>query len=309
MLNWPTGWNIRCRNVEVGGVKVLDGCYGGRKRHRMQQVTSDFPSISLRRQPAIQLLLHSLHHQSTHTMKTQLKRFIAPTSLCSQCRYNLFSPPSTTRLFSSSSHILADEPSEQPPRARSRPSTFTSLYKSSTATPRTPYKPPSLQPVLSARDDRDLADLNNMVPNYFPSSSSSPNVADPPPPPPRPPVPHHLHIYAHKHNTHITLTTPRRQPLISVSTGNLHFRKAQRGTYDAAYQLGKYVMERINQQGILRQIESLEVVLRDFGPGREALTKVLLGSEGRALRDRVVRVADATRLKFGGTRSKKPRRL
>lgn len=68
-------------------------------------------------------------------------------------------------------------------------------------------------------------------------------------------------------------------------------------------------MERIQQQGLLKQIESLEVVLRDFGPGREALTKVLLGSEGRAIRGRVVRVADATRLKFGGTRSKKPRRL
>ena len=68
-------------------------------------------------------------------------------------------------------------------------------------------------------------------------------------------------------------------------------------------------MERIQQQGLLKQIEFLEVVLRDFGPGREALTKVLLGSEGRALRARVVRVADATRLKFGGTRSKKPRRL
>lgn len=68
-------------------------------------------------------------------------------------------------------------------------------------------------------------------------------------------------------------------------------------------------MERIQQEGLLKQINSLEVVLRDFGQGREALTKVLLGSEGRALRGKVVRVADATRVKFGGTRSRKPRRL
>ena len=68
-------------------------------------------------------------------------------------------------------------------------------------------------------------------------------------------------------------------------------------------------MERIQQEGLLKQINSLEVVLRDFGQGREALTKVLLGSEGRALRGKVVRVSDATRVKFGGTRSRKPRRL
>ncbi|KAL8718948.1 MAG: hypothetical protein Q9225_003977 [Loekoesia sp. 1 TL-2023] len=123
------------------------------------------------------------------------------------------------------------------------------------------------------------------------------------------PEPHHLHIYSTKHNTHITLTKPDRDPLISVSAGTIGFRKAARGTYDAAYQLGAYVMGRIQQQGLLTQIQHLEVVLRDFGPGREAVSKILLGSEGRNVRGRVVRVCDATRLKFGGTRSKNQRRL
>ena len=62
-------------------------------------------------------------------------------------------------------------------------------------------------------------------------------------------------------------------------------------------------------QGKGGQIRQLELILRDFGPGREALSKIILGSEGRALRGRIVRVMDATRLKFGGSRSKKPRRL
>ena len=62
-------------------------------------------------------------------------------------------------------------------------------------------------------------------------------------------------------------------------------------------------------QGKGGQIKHLEVVLRSFGPGREAVSKILLGGEGRALRSRIVRVMDSTRLKFGGTRSKKPRRL
>jgi len=134
----------------------------------------------------------------------------------------------------------------------------------------------------------------------------------------RPPEkPHRLCIYATKHNCHITLTRGNRDPLISVSSGNIGFKKAQRGTYDAAYQLGTFVMGRINNLGLLSPeypgkggpIEELEVVLRDFGPGREAVTKILLGVEGKALRSRISRVMDSTRLKFGGTRSPKPRRL
>ncbi|MCJ1436320.1 hypothetical protein MMC27_005698 [Xylographa pallens] len=129
--------------------------------------------------------------------------------------------------------------------------------------------------------------------------------------PPRAAVapPHHLHVFSSKHNTHITLTRPDRNPIIAVSTGNLGFKKAARGTYDAAYQLGAYMMNRIQQEGLLAKIQKVELVLRGYGDGREAIKKILLGSEGMSLRPRVVRVTDATRLKFGGTRSKKPRRL
>ncbi|KAL6717803.1 hypothetical protein ACLMJK_003888 [Lecanora helva] len=135
--------------------------------------------------------------------------------------------------------------------------------------------------------------------------------------PTSPPEPHKLHIYATKHNCHITLALPNRNALISVSAGNIGFRKAQRGTYDAAYQLGTFVLGRIQQMGLLSEsypgkggpLRELEVVWRDFGPGREAVGKILLGGEGRGVRERVVAVRDGTRLKFGGTRSKKPRRL
>jgi small subunit ribosomal protein S11 len=120
---------------------------------------------------------------------------------------------------------------------------------------------------------------------------------------------HHIHIYAHKHNTHITLTKPNRDALISVSCGDLDFKKAGRGTYDAAYQLAAFVMSRIQDKGLLRDITSIELVYRGFGPGREAVTKAILGSEGKNIRHLVTKLSDSTRLKFGGTRSKKPRRL
>lgn len=53
----------------------------------------------------------------------------------------------------------------------------------------------------------------------------------------------------------------------------------------------------------------IEVVLRGFGAGREAFQKALLGTEGSMIKPMIVRVSDATRLKFGGCRSPAVRRL
>lgn len=120
---------------------------------------------------------------------------------------------------------------------------------------------------------------------------------------------HKLNIYATKHNTHITLANPKRDSLISVSCGNIGFRKAGRGTYDAAYQLAAFAMSRIKDKGLLPQIKQVELIYRGFGAGREAVTKAILGVEGKQIRPLIVKLSDSTRLKFGGTRSKKPRRL
>ncbi|KAH6853380.1 hypothetical protein B0I37DRAFT_359142 [Chaetomium sp. MPI-CAGE-AT-0009] len=121
--------------------------------------------------------------------------------------------------------------------------------------------------------------------------------------------PYHFHIYSHKHNTHITLTKPNRDALLSLSCGNLGFKKSGRKHYDSAYQLGAYVIDKMHQKGLASKINKMEVVLRGFGPGREAVVKVLMGNEGKLLRPKITRVSDSTRLKFGGTRSKKKRRL
>ncbi|KAF2089082.1 translational machinery component, partial [Saccharata proteae CBS 121410] len=121
--------------------------------------------------------------------------------------------------------------------------------------------------------------------------------------------PHHFHIYATKHNTHITFTKPNRDPLLSVSTGNIGFKKGARGSYDAAYQLCAFVLRKIQEKGLLPQIREMEVVFRGFGEGRDAVRKVLMGTEGINIRGKVTKVTDATRLKFGGSRSPNPRRL
>ncbi|KAK7755527.1 hypothetical protein SLS62_002459 [Diatrype stigma] len=124
-----------------------------------------------------------------------------------------------------------------------------------------------------------------------------------------PTEPFHFHVFSHKHNTHITVTKPNRGAILSMSAGQIGFRKAKRGTYDAGYQLSAYVMDKLNQGGWHKVIKSMEVVLRGFGHGREAATKVLLGAEGKMIRGAITKVSDATTLKFGGTRSPRPRRL
>ncbi|KKA26297.1 hypothetical protein TD95_001764 [Thielaviopsis punctulata] len=121
--------------------------------------------------------------------------------------------------------------------------------------------------------------------------------------------PYHFHIYSHKHNTHITVTRPDRNPIIAMSCGNIGIRKSRRKNYDAAYQLTAYVLERLYHQGWQHKIKNLEVILKGFGQGREAATKVLLGQEGKLIADKIKRVSDATTIKFGGTRSKNPRRI
>lgn len=145
--------------------------------------------------------------------------------------------------------------------------------------------------------------------------------------------PHRLHVLSTKHNTHLTLVQPPRPAsqtassgvsitnasaadqkkmvdmLLSISAGNIGFRKAGRGSYDAAYQLTAFTLKTMKERGMLRDIQKLEIVMRGFGPGREAFTKAILGAEGRDIRGRISAVLDATRLKIGGTRSPKPRRL
>lgn len=147
-----------------------------------------------------------------------------------------------------------------------------------------------------------------------------------------PEEPYHIHVYAHKHNMHLTLTEPGRSPILSLSAGKLGLRNSQRATYDACYQLTTYffrkmmekqwrlggkkatsnpllTFEAIKTPRLGNKSLGIEVVFRGFGPGREAFQKCLLGTEGKFLRGLISRVTDSTRLKFGGCRSRNVRRL
>lgn len=258
-------------------------------------------------------------------------------SICAQCRNNIIRK-NAPRSFTTASRLAAEERQTQrqapglrplaPGRRSSGLRAVTQQLQATNAVasfPNTTITTAEQTNTTASDADNVAAYLSNISLQVQNSNYLSPNsIATP--------EPHHLHIFSHKHNIHITLTNPAKEPIISLSAGNIGFKHTQRGSFDAGYQLAAYVMRSIQEKGLLRKptrmgpggrkvaddasmpgmpqpIRKLEIVMRGFGQGREAAMKVILGNEGRNIRGLVTRVSDSTRLKFGGTRSKGPRRL
>lgn len=274
-------------------------------------------------------------------------------SVCSTCRHRLHLQQ--TRLASTTSNSSSDwaaiwdapaptptsgnaptpeeessspaPPSQRPSRSRQ---SAQSIFKSFPQT----TSPSNPAPQTSSQDTSTSS--SNFTASLLSSLSTDPSLLRSSLP--HPSEPYHINILAHKHNTHITFTAPSRDPILSISTGQLGFKKAQRKTFDASYQLAAYTMRKISTAqwriggknakasaagagagtGALKTIRDIgtkdtgvgiELIMRGYGPGREAFTKALLGNEGGMLKPMIVRVTDATRLKFGGTRSPQVRRL
>lgn len=162
--------------------------------------------------------------------------------------------------------------------------------------------------------------LNRIAENAVNESRTTPRSgADPD-------EPYHMNVYSHKHNTHITFTSPDRDPILSFSCGNIGLKKHHRGSFDAAYQLASSTFRKVaemtwrvgGKKSTSKTVSindpdvksrGVEVILRGYGDGREAFTKALLGAEGRLVKHLISKVSDGTRLKFGGTRSRAVRRL
>lgn len=92
-----------------------------------------------------------------------------------------------------------------------------------------------------------------------------------------------------------------------MSTGHLGFRKAARGEYEASFQTAAKLFETLQQKKLLDK--NIEIVMRDFGKGRDAFISALNGKEGNLIRRHISRISDATELKFGGVKAPRPRRL
>lgn len=96
---------------------------------------------------------------------------------------------------------------------------------------------------------------------------------------------------------------------VHVSAGQLGFRKAQRSEYEAGYQVSSRMFKLIEERNLLGPNDKIELILKDFGKGREAFLAALQGKEGSKVKPNIIRISDNTKLQFGGSRPKKLRRL
>lgn len=117
-----------------------------------------------------------------------------------------------------------------------------------------------------------------------------------------------LHCHSSRNNTITTLTHPNGSTVAWYSGGSCDFKKSQRASYEAGYQCAVRMFERIAELA-KGQAMYIDLFLKGFGQGREALQKALLSAEGENVRDLIYTVTDRTPLKIGGTRAKKARRL
>ncbi|KAI5963081.1 uncharacterized protein KGF55_002873 [Candida pseudojiufengensis] len=95
----------------------------------------------------------------------------------------------------------------------------------------------------------------------------------------------------------------------SITAGQLGFRKSQRQEYEAGFQVSSKMFKTIQERNYIGPNDKIELILKNFGKGREAFQAALLGKEGSFLKNNIVRISDSTVIRFGGNRPKKLRRL
>ena len=66
----------------------------------------------------------------------------------------------------------------------------------------------------------------------------------------------------------------------SVTAGQLGFRKSQRQEYEAGFQVSSKMFKTIEERNYIGPHDKIELILKNFGKGREAFQAALLGKEG-----------------------------
>lgn len=151
----------------------------------------------------------------------------------------------------------------------------------------------------------------------------------------RDPGRYHLHCLTSHSNTILTLTNHKHEVVMGTSAGMCGFKKAARGGYEAGFRAMCNMLERMRDKEDADAAKSakeradpsrvqrvaankrkppfhpreIDLIVKDFGLGREAVMKALHGVEGDRYRGLVRSVIDATPLKFGGVRARAVRRL
>ena len=122
---------------------------------------------------------------------------------------------------------------------------------------------------------------------------------------------YHFHGIFSRNNTKVYLCGPDGTLLPQGwwSGGSCGFKGANRKSHEAGYQCAVHAFRRLEEVTKDKGRIALALHFAGFGKGRFAVEGVFLTSEGDRIRPLVVEVEDRTKIKMGGTRSKKKRRV
>lgn len=110
----------------------------------------------------------------------------------------------------------------------------------------------------------------------------------------------HIHAVALTKNIHVTITDHKHDPIIAMSAGRLGIKHSRRQTTEAAHATTLAAFEKLANSNY--EIQQVELVLKGFGKGRAGFISAVSGPHGEFIRNKVVRVTDATPLQIGRER-------
>jgi len=144
----------------------------------------------------------------------------------------------------------------------------------------------------------------------FLSQTSSPRTPIPPIPSRNPSSQPEGYFYIHVHsmtrNCIITICDHKHNPLLVSSGGRLGIKHSRRGTPEAAFSVAVAAFEKFASKGY--RAEQIEIVFKGIGKPRQGFLNAISSQQGEAIKQKVVRVTDATPVWKGGPTLPNPKR-
>ncbi|EEB92261.1 hypothetical protein MPER_09260 [Moniliophthora perniciosa FA553] len=116
-----------------------------------------------------------------------------------------------------------------------------------------------------------------------------------------------LHCSSQRTSTIVTFTKPNGDTMTWNSGGSVGYKKHNRESFEAGYQCAVRTFKVIEEVAKKEGPFYIELYLKGFGMGRDAMEKALQLSEGEYVRPLIIAITDRTPIKIGGTRSQKPK--
>jgi small subunit ribosomal protein S11 len=116
----------------------------------------------------------------------------------------------------------------------------------------------------------------------------------------------YIHVLAMTRNCIITICDHKRDPLLVMSGGRLGIKHSRRGTPEAAFSVAVAAFEKFGSKGY--KAKEIEIVFKGMGKPRQGFLNAISSQQGEHIRQKIVRLTDATPVWQGGPTLPNPKR-